>query len=371
MRIAYVTDSVYPFNKGGKEKRLFEISKRLADTGHEIDIYTMKWWKGRKQSIVKDGVTLHAISKLYPMYSGDRRSIKQSLLFALACFKLIGIKADIVDVDHMPFFPVFSMRIVTLLRGKRLYGTWHEALEAKEWVGYMGVTGYIAALIERLSIFLPNTITAASSHTSRQLSKIHGRNFNVSTVASGVDTDLIRHTQPINEQCDILYTGRFVKDKNVDKLIEAFSVVAKNTSDVNCVIIGHGIEKQNIVTLIRKLGLEKRVVLLDPRTESSEIYAYMKRAKVFVLPSTREGFGIVALEALACGTPVVTIDADANAAKDLIIDNVNGSIVPLDKYAIASAIEMWTSGSAKKSIKFATSKFDWANVAQAQVGVYR
>lgn len=371
MKIAYVTDSVYPYNKGGKEKRLFEISTRLATMGHEVHIYTMKWWSGHERTVVKNGVILHAISKCYPMYTGDRRSIKQSLLFAVACFKLINLKADVIDVDHMPFFPVFTMRIVTLLRGKRLYGTWHEALTTKEWVGYMGVAGYVASFIERVSIFLPNMITAASAHTTRQLSQIHRRSSRVLTVASGVDTDLIRNTKPADSQCDVLYTGRFVKDKNVDKLIEAFSIVAKKRDDINCVIIGHGIEECNLKNLIRREGLEKRINLLEPLAESKEIYAYMKRAKVFVLPSTREGFGIVALEALACGTPVITVDTPANAAKELITDGVDGSVVPLDIDSLAEAIDKWTSSNRNDSIRFSSERFDWNNIAQAQAGVYQ
>jgi len=46
MKIAIVSDSIYPYNKGGKEKRLFEIATRLVKYGHEITIYTMKWWEG-------------------------------------------------------------------------------------------------------------------------------------------------------------------------------------------------------------------------------------------------------------------------------------------------------------------------------------
>ena len=65
MKIAFVHDAIYPYNKGGKEKRLFEIVKRLSKK-HDIHIYCMKWWKGPK--IIKRGnVHLHALSKYVPL----------------------------------------------------------------------------------------------------------------------------------------------------------------------------------------------------------------------------------------------------------------------------------------------------------------
>ena len=124
-RIAFVSDAIMPYHKGGKERRLYEISKRLVSDTCEIHIYTMKWWDGPK--VIKyNGVYLHAISKLYPLYAHDRRSMRQAVLFGLATFKLIFAKFDILDVDHMPFFPLFSARIITWLKGKKLYATWNE-----------------------------------------------------------------------------------------------------------------------------------------------------------------------------------------------------------------------------------------------------
>jgi dolichol-phosphate hexosyltransferase len=88
MNIVFVSDAIYPYNKGGKEKRLYELSTRLAKLGHDVHIYTMHWWSGTENTRVENGVTLHAISKKYEMYKRDRRSISEGVLFALNCFKL-------------------------------------------------------------------------------------------------------------------------------------------------------------------------------------------------------------------------------------------------------------------------------------------
>ena len=371
MNISFVSDSIYPYNKGGKEKRLYELSTRLAAIGHEVHIYTMHWWKSDEKSRVEDGVHLHAISNYHDMYSGQRRSIKEGILFGLACFKLLTVKFDVLDVDHMPFFPVFSAWVVCVLRRKRLYATWHEALTRKDWTAYMGAAGNIAFLIERLSIHLPYRVIAASSHTHKLIQSELKRSKRVSMVPSGIDTKLINSIKPARVKCDVLYTGRLVKDKNVDLLIKTIQIVAIKHPNIQCNIIGHGVEKPRLTKLIKELRLSDNVRMLNPLSRAEDVYAYMKSAKVFCLPSSREGFGIVALEALTCGTPVITIDSPANAAKDLILNSVNGSVVALNPKAISEAILYWIDRPSR--IYFPTQhylKYSWNNLANELVKVY-
>src|SRR4030066_314621 len=49
MKIAFISDSIFPYNEGGKEKRIFEVTTRLAKKGHDIHIYCMKWGEGPKE----------------------------------------------------------------------------------------------------------------------------------------------------------------------------------------------------------------------------------------------------------------------------------------------------------------------------------
>src|SRR5476651_2229832 len=99
MNIAIVSDAIYPYNKGGKEKRIYEISTRLSKKGYEVHIYCMKWWKSKESIRTENNVTLHAISKLYPLYSGQRRSFLQAILFALSTLKLLREEFDFIEVD--------------------------------------------------------------------------------------------------------------------------------------------------------------------------------------------------------------------------------------------------------------------------------
>lgn len=369
-KIVFVSDSIYPYMMGGKEKRLYEISKRLVGMGYDVHIYTMHWWKSAEKTQIENGVTLHALCRRYDMYHGDRRSIKEGILFGLACLKLIRVQFGVLDVDHMPFFPIISSWVVCTLRRRKFYGTWHEALSTQEWKNYMGASGLLAAFIERVSIRLPHAITAASAHTKKQLGSIHGRVERVGLVASGIDTNLINSIEPASIDCDVLCVSRLVKDKNVDILIRAISEVAREKANIRCIILGKGIEKPHLERLVAKLELQDNVTFVDQVPETADVYAYMKAAKVFCSASVREGFGIVSLEALGCGTPVVTINSLANAARHLIQNNQNGSIVSLEPVAIAKAITHWVSVAQKPDTSVQVADQGWDRLAQKQTEVY-
>lgn len=169
MRIAIVSDAIYPYNKGGKETRIFELSTRLAAAGHEVDIYTMKWWDQPGKIRIEQGVTLHAISRKYPLYHGERRSMAEGMLFGLASFKLLNKSFDVVDVDHMPYFPLFSMWLVCALKRKPMVATWHEVWGGGYWREYLGRLGFAAAMLEKLTVKLPDRIIAVSPFTAERL----------------------------------------------------------------------------------------------------------------------------------------------------------------------------------------------------------
>lgn len=369
-KIIFVSDAIYPYMKGGKEKRLHEITKHLSRMGHDVHIYTMHWWDEPEKIKKEHGVTLHALCKYHPLYKGNKRSIKEAIVYSLSCLKLFGVKFDIIDVDHMPFFPVFTSWVVCRLRGRKLYATWHEALTLQEWTAYMDRAGLIAWLIEWLSIRLPHKITAASAQTKRSLAAIHGRDKGVSLVGSGIDTQLIGSVPVADERCDVLYVGRLVKDKNVHKLVQAVRILAAIHPTIYCIIIGEGPEKPRLKQLIAKYHLQRNIVLMGTLPEASDIYSYMKAAKVFCTPSVREGFGIVTLEALGCGTPVITTNSRGNAARHLISEGLNGNIVALEPEAIADAIEYWMSLGQKPDTATQVASNDWRMLAQQQADVY-
>lgn len=337
MKIAFVTDAIYPYNKGGKEKRLFDISVRLSQDNHDVHIYTMKWWNGPNVKI-ENGVTLHAISKLYQLYSGNRRSVKEGLFFGLSCLRLLAEDWDVIDVDHMPFFPLYSVKFVCLLKGKKMYVTWHEVWGREYWNKYLGKSGNIAYLIERLSVFMPDKIISVSKHTTNKLKKDLFSKKEIITIPDGIDVSHINKVKPSPAKSDVIFAGRLLLHKNVDILVKSIAILKEKIPSIKCLIIGDGPEKNKLERMVSSLNLTNNVFFLGFLENHDEVYSLIKSSKVFVLPSTREGFGIVVAESLACGTSVITVDHPDNAAKDLIKEGINGYLAEPNERSIADKI---------------------------------
>jgi len=335
-KIAFVTDAVYPFNVGGKEKRLYEITRRLVGDGRQIHIYTMKWWDGKKD-YQDEGVTYHAISRLHPLYVKERRSIKEGILFSLACFKLLFKSFDIIDVDSIPFFPLFSMRIVCWLKRKKLYSTWHEVWGRDYWREYLGAFGYLGYLVERIAAKIPDIIIADSEHTAKRLKNIRRRR-EMKILPLGVDLDDIYDAPKHPQTNDVIYAGRLLNHKNVDLLVRAIAKVKTTRPGIKCVIIGDGPEKTPLQELIKSLNLKENITLIDFLKEQKDVYGYIKASKVLVLPSVREGFGLIVAEANACDVPVITTNHENNAARDLIIEGKNGFLSQVNSQHLAEQI---------------------------------
>jgi len=336
-RIAFVSDAVLPYHSGGKEKRLYEISKRLVSSTCEVHVYTMKWWDGPKV-IQHEGVQYHALSKLYPMYTQEgRRSMVQAIMFGLATFKLIFEKFDVLDVDHMPYFPLFSARIVTWLRGKKLYATWHEVCGKKVWNEYLGgISGQIAHLVEQFAFRMPNSIISNSKHTTDLLRQA-GVRKTIATVPLGVDVEYLSSVCPDRNESDVIFVGRIIVHKSVDILVKAIAIVKRSHPNIVCNIVGNGPEKIALQTLINELDLQKNVFIFDS-VKAGFQYGFMKASKMLILPSVQEGFGLVVLEANAVGLPVITTSHMNNAAKDLVVEGVNGVLTEPNETALADKI---------------------------------
>jgi len=369
VKFAFVSDAVLPFHKGGKETRLYYFSRELARMGHDVHIYTMKWWD-KGDTFKKDGVTYHALSKLYPLYVGDRRSIKEGLVFGLSCLKLIFYDFDILEVDHMPYFPLFSAKVVCLIKRKQLYATWHEVVGWKAWTEYMGEgLGTIAYIVEKLSVKLPDHIVAVSRLTKKQLRKVLKYRGELSLIQNGIDYSSIDPVIPSTNKSDILYTGRLIPHKNVDLLVHSIALLREEMPDIQCVIIGDGPEFANIQKIIAELGLEKNIVMTGRVESSDDIYALMKVSKVFALPSTREGFGITILEAYACGLRVVTVKHPNNAAQYLVKSG-SGIVCRPTSEDIAKAIKTLLENSMEQTAEFDGAAVDWARNASALKEAY-
>lgn len=122
----------------------------------------------------------------------------------------------------------------------------------------------------------------------------------------------------------LLTVGNLVEVKGHRYLVEAMGRVVKEREDVLCVIVGSGPLKGKLERQIRDLGLEGHVRLVGGRPHE-EIPLWMNACDVFVLPSLRESFGIVQVEAMACGKPVVA--TRNGGSEEIILSEETGHLV--------------------------------------------
>jgi len=117
--------------------------------------------------------------------------------------------------------------------------------------------------------------------------------------------------------------SRMVSEKGQIYLIKALKYLASEWSDLRCIFIGEGPLYSGIKNAARNFGVEDICLFLDARNDVELIYPLLD---LFVLPSLREPFGLVLLEAMACGVPVIA--TSAGGPPEFILSGVNGILVP-------------------------------------------
>ena len=335
--IALVTDAIGPYHRGGKEQRYLELAHRLAERA-EVHVYTMNWWQGAP--VRRDGeVTYHAISPLLPLYSGGRRSIRQAVVFAVCCLRLLTARFDVVEADHMPYIQLLPLKVVTLLRRRRLVVTWHECWGPEYWRSYLGRPGRVGWLCEKLAMSLPDAIIAASPQTAARLRELTGGRVPIVTAPNGIDLRTIGASPAAADPADVIVVGRLLAHKRVDLLLEALAILRDRGRPVTAHVVGSGPELSSLTTRAAALGLTDLVRFRQDVGTQQLLYGVLKAARVAVFPSEREGFGIAVLEALACGVPVITTSAPDNLARHLVARSAGGGIIcEPDAPALADAI---------------------------------
>ena len=378
-RIAVVTDSVSPWHTGGKEQRQHELYTRLAARGYQIDVYTMKWWRDetRSRSVVRDGVTFHALSPYVPLYTKGRRSILQAAVFAVSTLRMLTRRFDVLEVDSIPFLPVFPGRLVARLRRRPMTVTSHEYWGTQYWTTYLGALGplgRLAGLVERTAIRLPDRIAAASDGTAERLRAEGARD--VRTVTPGIGADVLdapragRVSPP--DVLDLVCAGRLLDHKNVDVAIRTVDVLARRGVAARLTVIGQGPAAEDLARLVKQLRLDDRVEFVPHLPEHRDVLARFATADLLLFPSVREGFGMVALEAMAVATPVITSDHPDNFARHLVRPGSNGTVCEPTPEAFADAVESCRERLAQLSAgaRECAAGYDWDSIADRAEAVF-
>jgi len=374
MNIAYVFSAVYPFVSGGVQKRFYEIGTRLAADDHQVTIYGRKFWDG-PATIEQDGLTLRGVAPAANLYTEDgRRSIQEALGFAL---RLIPSLRD--DLNHhdvvvvSPFFPALATTVATVATNTPVVTTWHEVW-LDYWEEYLGSLAFGGKVVERLAARVSSHSIAVSELTANRLSRIGPSRADIDVVHNGIDVDRVTSTSlpevaDGQQGYDVLFVGRLIKDKRVSVLLDAFDRLA-TTFDIRMGIIGEGPHETQLRQHAERLDTVDRIEFLGHLPNHEAVLGQMRAADIFASPSTREGFGITYVEAMAADCTVIAADHPESAARDVIADA--GYLVSPTVDGVTEALKSSLNGNQPDTDPQTRAKeFDWDTVADQAADVYR
>lgn len=292
-------------HSGGTETHIKELALRLAKRGHQVDILTRE---GGGLNSFPPEIKIWRVSKNWKEsdYSyEDIRVYYHTFLFMLKSFvKLLylrlfkGLKYDVISVHFVT--EAWVMRLI-----RRICG----------WPYLFILEGYTD--LEAKEAKYANLQIAISQYEVNQCFKryrykplfipigIDLEQFN--TTVKGVQ---VRKKYSRNDEKLILTVCRLEPRKNIFTLISAAKIVCQRNSQIKFLLVGEGISREKIKEQIKKAKLWNKIILTG-QVKDEELVSYYRACDLFVLPTLEEGFGIVLLEAMACGLPVISTTVGA------------------------------------------------------------
>lgn len=367
MKIDFIYDCAYPFSKGGAEKRIYIYSKCLL-RNMDTRIVSMKWWRGDNNAVF-EGMEYLAIIPLLKLYNKNgKRKLISSLLFGLKTFIFVlKNDADLIDFEVFPYFPIIFGKLASIFKKKKplIIAYWSECFGRRSWKRYAAFLWFLGLGLEKLVIWSADIHITNSEFTKKRLATLLNIKSNkINVINTGISYKQILNSKGvIHKKSDLIYYGRLIKHKNVDKIIRALDSLRPAHPGIKLIVIGNGPDKESLIRQTENLKLGNNVSFYDFVDDYNELLCRIKEAKILVAPSEREGFGISIIEANACGLPAIVMDFPDNASKELIIEGENGFVCRNDNELIGKIKYLCDEGNyikmSRKSL-VAASKYDIA-----------
>jgi len=341
MRICYFTpgfpkEGDYTITKGGAEDVAYNLAISMAERGNKVFVFTIS--EGSVSSIE------------------DLGSIK---VFRYNCSFKIFDKPVSLKLEYKPFFydidivhihtggqlPLFASFFYKMMKKKPVVVTYHGDFYRPIPFFFINITELYNKLQDILLKFSDLVISPSKLYVEEsKILRKHRKKIVV--IPNGIDLSKYNVNyskeecrEKINLPLDkkiVLFLSAIREKKAPDLLIKAMQKVIKEIPNAYLVMAGKGRMESKIIQLARELAINDLITFPGFVRESKKPL-YFKAADVFVLPSYDEIFGIVNLEAMACGTPVVA--TRVGGIPEIVKDGKNGLLVPpKDPDALADAI---------------------------------
>ncbi len=378
-----VLSSTYPRWKDDVEPSfVHELSRRLVN---DFDVMVLcPHAKGAKKLDVMDGVSIqryrYAPESLESLVNngGIIGNLKQSPVKLLlvpffmlsqlinTCVAIRKFKPDIIHAHWI--VPQGLILVLTqLLVGKTPF------ILTSHGADLFALRGRLLGKLKSMVLNCATHITVVSQ-VMKQRAIALGSNANkISVMPMGVDFSKFAPKNVARKKDEILFVGRLVEKKGVAYLIHAMEKVQQQLPDVHLNIIGFGPEEQSLKQLVNSLNLNTRVSFLGAKKQD-ELIDYYQSSALFVAPfieatnGDQEGLGLVTIEAIASGCPVLI--GDVQAVRGLPITRVDVTDTADFSSHIVSTLEGRAFQHNRDVIAWFGKKYDWAIVAKGYKSIF-
>jgi len=327
MRICVIYDCLFPYTVGGGERWYRNLAQRLAADGHEITYLTLRQWPRGERGEVP-GVWVLPVGPRMALYRGaGQRRIAPPLVFgAGVLWHLLrhGRRYDVVHTASFPYFSLLAAAAVRPLGRFRLVVDWFELWSDEYWREYLGgARGRAGQAVQALCLRVRQHAFAFAELTARRL-RAAGMRGEV-TVLRGLYAGPVSSPAPLPAEPLVVFAGRHIPEKRACAVVPAVGLARERVPELKARILGDGPERPAVLAAIAAYGLGDAVEA-PGFVSSDEVVRDLARALCLVLPSRREGYGLVVVEAASCGTPTILVRDPDNAATELVTDGVNGFV---------------------------------------------
>jgi glycosyltransferase involved in cell wall biosynthesis len=359
MRVCVVYDCLYPYTVGGAERWYRNLAERLAAEGHhEVTYVTLRQWaRGETPELAGGKAKVVSVGPRMGLYTDEgRRRVLPPLVFGLGVLVHLLVRGRRYDAVHACSFPYFSLLAAALARplGRyRLTVDWFEVWSDTYWREYLGgVGGRVGGLVQRLCARVRQRAFCYSRlHAARLREEgLRGEVTVLRGLYAGPVEDPARGERTTSGEATggsppsgpteqvVLFAGRMIPEKQAPLAVAAIACATRKIDGLRGELLGDGPEREAVRAAIGQHGL-RDTVSAPGFTTAETVDARMRHAMCLLMPSKREGYGLVVVEAAARGTPSIVVAGPDNAAVELIAEGVNGFVCESpDPERIAEAI---------------------------------
>ena len=339
MRICLVFDCLYPYTVGGGERWYRALAEGLSASGREVTYVTRLQWDPDSEADVS-GVDVIAVTPAMGLYVHGRRSVSVQLRFAFGVFRHLLADGGRYDVVQTPALHASLLAVLAArpFRRYRVIVDWFEVWTREYWLTYLG------PFAGRLG-WLAQGLTARSRHDALCFSKLHARRLEQQghrgriTIVEGLSVLPPEDPEPALAEPLVVFAGRHIPEKHAPAVVRAVAQARERLPKLRAEIFGDGPDREEVLRLIERAGLDG-AVSAPGFAPAEEVREKLRRALCHLFPSTREGYGLVVVEAASLGTPTIVVDSPDNAARELVVDGENGVVAAsTEPEALADAIE--------------------------------